>query len=91
MSKIVFEALMSLVTSHVIKVLETIQTSLLYINSNHKINHKNICKNCSELGLKNVDIRDKLMSLQISSEKKLDYDCFHKQKNCSLLSVKKDI
>ena len=39
-SKIVFQALIAPVPTHVIKALETIQTSFLWNNSNPKIKHK---------------------------------------------------
>ena len=43
-SKIVFQALIAPVPTHVIKALETIQTSFLWNNSNPKIKHKTFCK-----------------------------------------------
>ena len=67
-SKIVFQALIATVPSHIIKALETIQTSFLWNNTNLKIKHKIICKNFRAGGLKNVYIRNKLTSLQISSQ-----------------------
>ena len=63
-SKIVFEVLIAAVRSHIIKALKTIQSSFLWNNT--KIRPKTIWKNVREGGLKNVDIRNKLTSLQIS-------------------------
>ena len=63
-SKIVFEVLIAAVRSHIIKALKTIQSSFLWNNTKRK--PKTIWKNVREGGLKNVDIRNKLTSLQIS-------------------------
>ena len=65
-SKIVFQALIAPVPTHVIKALETIQTCFLWYKSNAKIKHKTLCKRYENGGLKNVDIRNKVNSLQSS-------------------------
>ena len=79
-SKIVFQALIAPVLTHVIKALETIQTSFLWNNSNTKIKHKTLCKRYENGGLKNVDIWNKVNSLQCSWVKRLYDDCFHEGK-----------
>ena len=76
-SKIIFQALIAPVPIHVIKALETIQTSFLWNNSNPKIKHKILCKGYENGGLKDVDIRNKVNSLQSSWVKKLYDNCFH--------------
>ena len=43
-SKIVFEALIAAVPRHIIKALETIQTSFLWNNTNSKIKHNYLQK-----------------------------------------------
>ena len=59
-SKMVFQALIAPVSTHVIKVLEKIQISFLWNNSNPKIKHKTLSKRYENGGLKNVDIRNKV-------------------------------
>ena len=76
-SKIVFQALIAPVPTQVFKVLETIQTSFLWNNCNRKIKRKTPCKRHENGGLKNVDIRNKVNSLQSSCVKRLYDDCFH--------------
>ena len=72
-----------------IKALETIQTSFLWNNSSPKIKHKNVCKRYENGGLKNVDIRNKVNSLQSSWVKILYYDCFHEWEIIPLYQLKK--
>ena len=69
-SKIGFQALIVPVPSQIIKTLETVQT-FFWDNNNLKLKHKTIWKNCREGGLKTVDIRNKLTSVQISWVKRL--------------------
>ena len=88
-SKIVFQALIAPVPTHVIKALETIQTSFLWNNSNPKIKHKTLCKRYENGGLKNVDIRNKVNSLQSSWVKRLYNDCFHEWKIIPLYLINK--
>ena len=71
-----------------IKALETIQTSFLWNNSNPKIKHKTLCKRYENGGLKNVDIRNKVNSLQSSWVKRLYNDCFHEWKIIPLYQLK---
>ena len=79
-SKIVFQALISPVPAHVIKALETIQTSFLWNNSNTKTKYKTLFKRHENGSLKNLDIRNKVNSLQSSWVKRLYDDCFHEWK-----------
>ena len=88
-SKIVFQALIAPVPTHVIKALETIQTSFLGNISNPKIKHKTLCKRYENGGLKNADIRNKVNSLQSSWVKRLYDDCFHGWKIIPLYHLKK--
>ena len=76
-SKIVFQALIALVPTHVIKALDTIQTFFLWNNSNPKVKHKTLCKRYENGGLKNVGIRNKVNSIQSSLVKGLYDDSFH--------------
>ena len=79
-SKIIFQALIAPVQTHVIKALETIETSFLWNNSNPKIKHKTLCKRYENGCLKNVDIQNKVNSLQSLWVKRLYDDCFHEWK-----------
>ena len=79
-SKIIFQALRAPVPTHVIKALETTQTSFLWNNSNPKIKHKTLCKRYENGCLKNVDIQNKVNSLQSLWVKRLYDDCFHEWK-----------
>ena len=88
-SKIVFQALIAPVPTHVIKALETIQTSFLWNNSNPKIKHKTLCKRYENGGLKNVDTRNKVNSLQSSWVERLYDDCFHEWKIILLYQLNK--
>ena len=65
-SKIFFQALIALVPTHVIKALETIQTTFLWNNSNSKIKYKTLCKRYENRGLKNIEIQNKVNSPQSS-------------------------
>ena len=65
-SKIVFQALIAPVPTHVMKALETIQTSFIRSNPNPKIKHKNLGKGYENGGLKNVGMQNKINSLQSS-------------------------
>ena len=88
-SKIVFQALIAPVPTHVIKALETIQTSFLWNNSNPKIKHKTLCKRYENGSLKNVGIRNKVNSLQSSWVKKLYDDYFREWKIIPLHQLNK--
>ena len=88
-SKIIFQALIAPVPIHVIKALETIQTSFLWNNSNPKIKHETLCKGYENGGLKNVDIGNKVNSLRSSCVRRLYDDCFHEWKIIPLYRLKK--
>ena len=88
-SKIVFQALIAPVPTHVIKALETIQTSFLWNNSNPKIKHKTLCKRYENGGLKMLTYR--INSLQTSWVKRLNHDCFLEWKIILLYQSKKTL
>lgn len=60
--KIAFQALIAPVSRHISKALETIQTYVLWNNSDPKIKQNSLQK-LWEGGLKNIDIQNKLNSL----------------------------
>ena len=80
LSEIVFQALIAPVPTHLIKTLEIIQTSFSWNNSNPKIKRKTLCIRYENGGLQNVDVRNKINSLQSSCVKKLYNDYFHEWK-----------
>ena len=86
-SKIVFQALIPPVSTHV--TLETIQISFLSNNFSPKTKHKTLCKRYENGDLKNVGIRNKVNSLQSSWVKKLYNDCFHEWKIIPLYQLNK--
>ena len=88
-SKNFFQALIAPVPTHVIKALEAIQTSLLWNNSNPKTKHKTLCKRYENGGLKHVDIRNKVNSLQSSWIKRLYDNSFHERKVIPLYQLNK--
>ena len=88
-SKIVFQALIASVPTHITKALEAIQTSFLWSNPNPKIKHKTLCKRYENGGLKNVDIRNNVNSLQSSWVKRLYNDFFHEGKFIPLYQLNK--
>ena len=87
--KIVFQALIAPVPTHVIKALETIQTSFWWNKSDPKIKDKTLCKRYEIGGLKNVDIWSKVNSFQSSWVKRIYDDCFHEWKIIPLYQLNK--
>ena len=60
LSKIIFQAFVTLIPIYVVTELEKIQKSFLWENSASKIKHDTLCNNYKDGGLKNVDIRKKI-------------------------------
>ena len=63
-SKIVFESLITHVPRHIVNELEKIQKAFLWKNSSPKIEHETLCNDYKGRGLKNIDILNKIISLQ---------------------------
>ena len=78
--KIIFQAFVTPIPNYVGIEPEKIQQSLLWANSTPKIKHDTLCNDYKDGGLKNVDIRKKIISLQCSWIKKLYDDTFHEWK-----------
>ena len=66
LSKIIFQAFATPILIYVVTELEKIQKSFLWENSTSKIKHDTLCNDYKDGGLKNVDIRKKIISLQCS-------------------------
>ena len=70
-SKIVYLSLIITVPSSILEEIQTIQKTFLWYSSKPKINHTTLCNTFEDGGLKNVDVRSKIISLQCSWVKKL--------------------
>ena len=64
--KIVFQSLVTPVPRHIVNGLEKIQKAFLWKNSSTKIKHETLCNDCNGRGLENIDILNKVISLQCS-------------------------
>ena len=65
-SKIVFQSLITPVPRHIVNELEKIQKASLWKNSSPKIKHETLCNRFKGRGLNNIDIANKIISLQCS-------------------------
>ena len=72
-SKIAYLSLIITVPNSILEEIQKIQKSFLCYSSKPKINHKTLCNTFQDGGLKNVDVKSKVISLQCSWVKKL-YD-----------------
>ena len=80
LSKIIFQAFVTPIPIDVVTELEKIQKSFLRENSTSKIKHDTLCNDYKDGGLKNVDIRKKIIGLQCLWIKRLYDDSFHEWK-----------
>ena len=76
-SKIVYLAMMTPVPNQIINELYKLQKEFLWGNSKPKIKHETLCNSYDDGGLKCVDIKSKIISLQCSWIKKLYKESFH--------------
>ena len=83
LSKITFLAQVLEISNQIIDALQQIQKDFLWNSSSPKVKHENICKDFPYGGLKNVDIKSKIISFPCSWEKHLydesfqEYFLFH--------------
>ena len=75
-SKIVYLPLIITVPNSILEEIQKIQKTFLWYSPKPKINHKILCNTFEDAGLKNVDVKSKIISLQFSWVKKL-YDGNH--------------
>ena len=68
--------------------LQKLQKYFLWNSSSPKVKHKTICKDFQYGGLKNVDIKSKIISLQCSSIKELHDESSHEWKIIPLTLIK---
>ena len=88
-SKIVYLSLITTVPNSILDEIQKIQKAFLWFSSKPKINHKTLCNKFEDGGLKNVDIKAKIISLQCSWVKKLYDDNHHDWKIIPLYLINK--
>ena len=87
-SKIVFQSMITPVPRHIVNELERIQKAFLWKNSSPKIKHETLCNDYKGGGLKNIDILNKIISLQCSWIRRLYDNSFHEWKLIPLFLIK---
>ena len=87
--KIVFQSLITPVLRHIVNELEKIQKAFLWKTSSPKIKHETLCNDYKGRGLKNIDILNKILSLQCSWIRILYNNSFHEWKLVPLFLTKK--
>ena len=90
-SKIVFQSMITAVPRHIANELERIQKNFLWENSSPKIKHETICNDYKSGGLKNIDILNKIISLQCSWIRILYNNSFHEWKLIPLFLIKNSL
>ena len=88
-SKIVFQSLITLVPRHIVNELEKIQKVFLWKNSSPEMKHETLCNDYKGGGLKNIDILNKIISLECSWIRRLYDNLFHEWKLIPLFLIKK--
>ena len=73
---------------HIVKELERIQKVFLWKNCSAKIKHETLCNDYKGGGLKNIDILNKIISLQCSWIRRLYDNSFHEWKLIPLFLIK---
>ena len=76
------------VPRHIVNELKRIQTAFLWKSSSPKIKHKTLCNDYKCGGLKNIDILNKILSLQCSWIRRIYDNSFHEWKLISLFLIK---
>ena len=88
-SKIVFQSLITPVPRHIVNELKKIQKAFLWKNSSLKIKHESLCNDYKDGGLKNIDILNKIVSLQCSWIRRLYDNSLHEWKLIPLFLIRK--
>ena len=88
-SKIVYLSLIITVPNLILEEIQKIQKTFLWYSSKPKINLKTLCNTFEDRGLKNVDIKSKIISLQCSWVKKFYHGNHHDWKFIPLRFMKK--
>ena len=90
-SKIVLQSMITPVPRHIVNELEKIQKTFLWKNSSPKIQHETLCNDYKGGGLKNIDILNKIISLQCSRIRRLYDNSFHEWKLIPLFLIKNSL
>ena len=77
------------VSRHIVNELEKIQKAFLWKKSSLKIKHETLCIDYKGGSLKNIDILNKIISLQCSRIRRLYDNLFHEWKLIPLFLIKK--
>ena len=88
LSKITFLADVLVIPNQIINGLQQIQKDFLWNSSSPKVKYETICKDFQYGGLRNIDIKSKIISLQCSWIKKLHDQSFHEWKITPLTLIK---
>ena len=88
-SKVDFQSFIATVLWLIVSKLEKIQNAFFSKNSTHKIKHETFCNDYKAVGLKNVDIPNKIISLQCSWIKRLYEKSFHEWELIPLYLIEK--
>ena len=64
-SKLAFQSFVTTFPKHIVDELEKIQKALFFNNSFPKIKHETLCNDYKAGGLKNIDIPNKIIALQV--------------------------
>ena len=88
-SEIVFQLFIATVPKDIANELEEIQKTFSWNNSSPKIRHETLCNDYKDGGLKNVDIPNKIISLQCSWIRRLYDHSFHEWKLILLYLIEK--
>ena len=88
LSKFTFFAQVLVIPNQVVDALQQIQKNFSWNSSSPKVKHKTICKDFQYGGLKNVDMKSKIIRLKFSWVKKLDDESFHEWKIIPLTLIK---
>ena len=78
--KIIFQSFITTVSKHIINELGKIQKAFLWKNSTPKIKYQTLCNDYKAGGLKNINIPNKIISLEYSWIRRLYANYFHEWK-----------
>ena len=88
-SKIVFQSMITPFERYIVNKLERIQKAFLWKYSSPKIKDETLCNDYKGQDLKNIDILNKIISLQCSWIRRLYNNSFHEWKLILLFLIKK--
>ena len=90
-SKVIHLLLITKLHNNTIDLMYKIQKNFIWQGKKAKIKHSTLCSGYENGGLKNVDLRNKMTSMQCSSIKRLFEDDFHDWKVITLFLIGKHL